>query len=79
MQYLVGNFMLLNILSKRHLKMNMPYDFLPFRYHLCNSEDLIQGKVIEIRALNRVFALWRTKDGNPVAQVVRHKFDSIGF
>lgn len=37
-------------------------------YHLCNSEELPKGKVIEVRALNRVFALWRTDDGFPVAQ-----------
>jgi hypothetical protein len=37
-------------------------------FHLCNSEELPKGKVLEIRALNCVFALWRDEDENPVVQ-----------
>jgi nitrite reductase/ring-hydroxylating ferredoxin subunit len=37
-------------------------------YRLCNSEDLLPGKVLEIRACGQVFAVWRTDDGTPVVQ-----------
>jgi len=37
-------------------------------YHLCDSKDVPVGKVVEIRALNQVFAIWRGSDGLPVCQ-----------
>ena len=38
------------------------------RYHLCNSDEVKVGRPIEIRAINRVFVVWRTEDGIPVVQ-----------
>jgi nitrite reductase/ring-hydroxylating ferredoxin subunit len=37
-------------------------------YHLCDSSELVPGKVIEVRALGQVFAVWRTDEGKPVCQ-----------
>eukprot|EP01033_Poteriospumella_lacustris_P011412 gene11412-8121_t len=37
-------------------------------YHLCDTEELQGERVIEVRALGQVFAVWRTKDGKPVCQ-----------
>eukprot|EP01038_Epipyxis_sp_PR26KG_P014942 gene14942-20100_t len=37
-------------------------------YHLCDSNEVIAGKVIEIRAIGHVFVLWRNSDGNVVCQ-----------
>jgi nitrite reductase/ring-hydroxylating ferredoxin subunit len=37
-------------------------------YHLCDADELPIGKVLEIRALNKVFVAWRGKDGIPVVQ-----------
>lgn len=37
-------------------------------YHVCDSDELKDGKVIEVRALGHVFAMWRAADGSPVCQ-----------
>lgn len=37
-------------------------------YHLCDASDLPPGKVLEFRACNQVFVVWRGKDGIPVCQ-----------
>jgi len=37
-------------------------------YHFCDSDELKDGKVIEFRALGRVFVLWRNDEGQPVCQ-----------
>jgi hypothetical protein len=37
-------------------------------YHLLDSDELKAGSVREFRALNRVFVLWRDKEGNAVCQ-----------
>lgn len=35
---------------------------------MCDSDELKIGEVKEIRALNRVFVLWRRSDGKPICQ-----------
>lgn len=37
-------------------------------YHFVDSSELTVGKVMEVRALNRTFVLWRATDGTPVCQ-----------
>ncbi|KAJ1444087.1 Rieske [2Fe-2S] iron-sulfur domain-containing protein [Ochromonadaceae sp. CCMP2298] len=37
-------------------------------YHLLDSDEVKAGSVREFRALNRVFVLWRDKEGNAVCQ-----------
>ena len=37
-------------------------------YHLCDASDLPVGKVMEVRACNKVWVLWRGADGEPVCQ-----------
>jgi nitrite reductase/ring-hydroxylating ferredoxin subunit len=37
-------------------------------YHLCDSSEVTPGKVLEVRALNQVFAVWRTDEGKVVVQ-----------
>ena len=37
-------------------------------YHLCDSEELKSGKILEIKALGQVFALWRDDNGKVVCQ-----------
>lgn len=37
-------------------------------YHLCDGDELPPGKVMEIRACNQVFVVWRGQDGVPVCQ-----------
>eukprot|EP00600_Ochromonadales_sp_CCMP1393_P000017 CAMPEP_0174978182 /NCGR_PEP_ID=MMETSP0004_2-20121128/14045_1 /TAXON_ID=420556 /ORGANISM="Ochromonas sp., Strain CCMP1393" /LENGTH=446 /DNA_ID=CAMNT_0016229493 /DNA_START=32 /DNA_END=1372 /DNA_ORIENTATION=- len=37
-------------------------------YHFCDSGDLKDGKVLEFRALGKVFVLWRNDEGQPVCQ-----------
>lgn len=47
------------------IKRNMTYPgVIPNTwYHLCDSKDVKKGEVIEIRALNQAFAVWRGEDG----------------
>lgn len=49
-------------------RMTYPDPIFNTWYHLCDSEELVGDKVIEVRALGQVFALWRTKDGKVVCQ-----------
>jgi nitrite reductase/ring-hydroxylating ferredoxin subunit len=49
-------------------KLTYPHAITNTWYHFCNIEELPIGKVLEIKALNQVFVLWRKKDGTPVAQ-----------
>eukprot|EP01031_Cornospumella_fuschlensis_P031625 gene31625-38219_t len=37
-------------------------------YHFVDSDELKPGQVMEIRALNHTFVLWRKADGTPVCQ-----------
>jgi nitrite reductase/ring-hydroxylating ferredoxin subunit len=37
-------------------------------YQICDSDELKDGKVVEVRALDHVFAVWRADDGTPVCQ-----------
>jgi Ca2+/Na+ antiporter len=37
-------------------------------YHLCDVDELTPGRVMEVRALNKVFVLWRSFDGTVVCQ-----------
>ena len=37
-------------------------------YHLVDSDELTPGRVMEVRALNRVFVVWRAFDGSVVCQ-----------
>ena len=37
-------------------------------YHFCDSDELKNGQVMEYRALDRVFVLWRDNNGKPVCQ-----------
>lgn len=37
-------------------------------YHVCDTKDLRDGRVLEVRALGQVFAMWRDNEGNPVCQ-----------
>lgn len=37
-------------------------------YHICDGDELIDNKVIEVRVLNLTLAVWRGKDGKPVCQ-----------
>lgn len=37
-------------------------------YHFCDSDDLKDGRVLEVRAIGKVFVVWRDDEGNPVCQ-----------
>ena len=37
-------------------------------YHLCDSEELKIGQVLEIHYVGQVLALWRNDEGKPVCQ-----------
>jgi nitrite reductase/ring-hydroxylating ferredoxin subunit len=37
-------------------------------YHVCDADELDEGKVLEVRVLNLTLAVWKTKDGTPVCQ-----------
>lgn len=37
-------------------------------YHFVDSDELTKGRVMEVRALNRTFVVWRAEDGTPVCQ-----------
>jgi len=37
-------------------------------YHVCDSDQLSNGRVLEVRALGLVFAVWRDDAGKPVCQ-----------
>lgn len=37
-------------------------------YHFADTDELTPGKVMEVRALNQTFVLWRKADGTPVCQ-----------
>lgn len=49
-------------------RMTYPDPIFNTWYHLCDSEELQGDRVIEVRALGQVFAVWRTKEGKPVCQ-----------
>jgi cholesterol 7-dehydrogenase len=49
-------------------RMTYPDPIFNTWYHLCDSEELQGDRVVEVRALGQVFALWRTSEGKPVCQ-----------
>jgi len=51
----------------RRRSMTYPDHIANTWYHVCDSEELVGDKVVEVRAFGRVLALWRTSDGKPVA------------
>jgi len=57
-----------NIVHNQRRSNTYPSPICNSWYHFCHTEELQQGKVMEFRALNKVFVLWRNDEGLPVCQ-----------
>ena len=57
-----------NIEYHKRRQLTYPDLILNTWYHLCDSEELKIGEVKEVRALGRVFVLWRNSEGKVVCQ-----------